>query len=62
MNQEETGAEVRTDEEAARRALSEQQLVRRDKLAKLQAEGRDPFAEVHTLLREAGRLVARLLP
>lgn len=46
MNQEETGAEVRIDEEAASKALSEQQLVRREKLAKLQAEGRDPFAEV----------------
>ncbi len=46
MNQEETGAEARIDEEAAGKALSEQQLVRREKLAKLQAEGRDPFAEV----------------
>ena len=34
-----------TPEEAAR-ALSEQQKVRREKLAKLQAEGRDPFAVV----------------
>jgi len=34
-----------TPEEAAR-ALSEQQMVRREKLAKLQAEGRDPFAVV----------------
>ncbi|MGD9941053.1 MAG: lysine--tRNA ligase [Clostridia bacterium] len=33
-------------EEGASRALSEQQLVRREKLAKLQAEGRDPFAIV----------------
>jgi lysyl-tRNA synthetase class 2 len=34
-----------SDEEAAA-ALSEQQLIRREKLAKLQAEGRDPFAIV----------------
>jgi lysyl-tRNA synthetase class 2 len=33
-------------EKAAAAALSEQQLVRREKLAKLQAEGRDPFAVV----------------
>ncbi len=46
MSQEETGAEDRIDEESARKALSEQQLVRREKLAKLQAEGRDPFAIV----------------
>ncbi len=32
------------DEEGAQRAFNEQQLVRREKLAKLQAEGRDPFA------------------
>ncbi|HTX74299.1 MAG TPA: lysine--tRNA ligase [Rectinemataceae bacterium] len=32
--------------EAAQHALSEQQLVRREKLARLQAEGRDPFAVV----------------
>ena len=46
MSQEETGAEDRIDEESARKALSEQQLVRREKLARLQAEGRDPFAIV----------------
>ncbi len=46
MSQEETGAEDRIDEESARKALSEQQMVRREKLAKLQAEGRDPFAVV----------------
>lgn len=46
MSQEQTGAEDRTDEESARKALSEQQLVRREKLARLQAEGRDPFAIV----------------
>jgi lysyl-tRNA synthetase class 2 len=34
------------DEESRARALSEQQLIRREKLAKLQAEGRDPFAIV----------------
>jgi len=34
------------DEEAEARKLSEQQLIRREKLAKLQAEGRDPFAIV----------------
>lgn len=42
------GAEAATEptaEEAAR-ALSEQQKVRREKLARLQAEGRDPFAVV----------------
>ena len=42
------GAEAATEptaEEVAR-ALSEQQKVRRDKLARLQAEGRDPFAVV----------------
>ncbi len=32
------------DDEGAQRAFNEQQLVRREKLAKLQAEGRDPFA------------------
>jgi len=46
MSQEEAGAEDRIDEESARKALSEQQMVRREKLAKLQAEGRDPFAVV----------------
>ncbi|HQO67119.1 MAG TPA: OB-fold nucleic acid binding domain-containing protein, partial [Spirochaetales bacterium] len=46
MSQAETGAEDRIDEESARKALSEQQMVRREKLAKLQAEGRDPFAVV----------------
>jgi lysyl-tRNA synthetase class 2 len=34
------------DEEAEARKLSEQQLIRREKLVKLQAEGRDPFAIV----------------
>ncbi|HOX30957.1 MAG TPA: lysine--tRNA ligase [Spirochaetales bacterium] len=34
------------DEESLARELSEQQRVRREKLAKLQAEGRDPFAIV----------------
>ncbi len=34
------------DDEAQKRELSEQQLIRREKLAKLQAEGRDPFAVV----------------
>ena len=34
------------DEAAQARALSEQQRIRREKLAKLQAEGRDPFAVV----------------
>ena len=34
------------DDEAAARDLSEQQRVRREKLAKMQAEGRDPFAVV----------------
>ena len=34
------------DEAALERALSEQALVRREKLVKLQAEGRDPFAVV----------------
>src|SRR5512145_2313194 len=46
MSQEETGAEAIIDEESARKALSEQQMVRREKLVKLQAEGRDPFAVV----------------
>jgi len=39
-------AEPEMDEEALARELSEQQRVRREKLAKLQAEGRDPFAIV----------------
>ena len=34
------------DEEGARRALSEQQRVRREKLVRLQSEGRDPFLVV----------------
>ena len=34
------------DEAAQARALSEQQRIRREKLAKLQVEGRDPFAVV----------------
>jgi len=34
------------DEESRAKALSEQQMIRREKLAKLQAEGRDPFAVV----------------
>ncbi len=40
------GGDDIVDEESASRALSEQQLVRRQKLAKLQAEGRDPFAQL----------------
>jgi lysyl-tRNA synthetase class 2 len=39
-------AEEPIDEAALARALNEQQLVRREKLVKLQAEGRDPFAVV----------------
>jgi lysyl-tRNA synthetase, class II len=39
-------AEEPLDDEAQAKALSEQQLVRREKLARLQAEGRDPFAVV----------------
>ena len=35
-----------TDEAAIERELNEQQRIRREKLAKLQAEGRDPFAAV----------------
>ena len=35
-----------TDEAAIERELNEQQRIRREKLAKLQAEGRDPFAVV----------------
>lgn len=46
MGQTEDREETIVDEEEARRALSEQQMVRRQKLAKLQAEGRDPFAVV----------------
>jgi len=34
------------DEETAARELSEQQLIRREKLIRLQAEGKDPFAIV----------------
>jgi len=41
-----TGQDETEAEEGASRALSEQQLVRREKLARLQAEGRDPFAIV----------------
>lgn len=40
------GADVVADEEALARELSEQQRVRREKLERLQAEGRDPFAIV----------------
>jgi lysyl-tRNA synthetase class 2 len=39
-------ADVEQDEEALARELSEQQLIRREKLVKLQAEGKDPFAVV----------------
>ncbi|MGO8695656.1 MAG: lysine--tRNA ligase [Rectinemataceae bacterium] len=41
-----TKAAPEQDEAALARELSEQQHVRREKLAKLQAEGRDPFAIV----------------
>jgi lysyl-tRNA synthetase class 2 len=41
-----SAAEAAADEESARRALSEQQLVRRQKLKKLQDEGRDPFMQL----------------
>lgn len=44
MKTEENTAELNYEE--AQRALSEQQMVRREKLAKLQAEGKDPFATV----------------
>ncbi len=44
MNPEENSTELSMEE--AEIALSEQQLVRREKLLKLQAEGRDPFAAV----------------
>ncbi|MBN2875062.1 MAG: lysine--tRNA ligase [Spirochaetales bacterium] len=46
MSQEDIAGEDGFDEEAARASLSEQQRIRREKLAKLQAEGRDPFAVV----------------
>ncbi|TFG81568.1 MAG: lysine--tRNA ligase, partial [Spirochaetales bacterium] len=49
MSQEDAPAAVTEetgDEEKFHNALSEQQLVRREKLAKLQAEGRDPFAQL----------------
>ena len=42
----EAQASEEKDEAAIERDLSEQQVVRREKLVKLQAEGRDPFAEV----------------
>jgi lysyl-tRNA synthetase class 2 len=48
MNQEQSAAspEDTDNEESTRQRLSEQQRVRREKLARLQAEGRDPFAIV----------------
>ncbi|MBU0936803.1 MAG: lysine--tRNA ligase [Spirochaetes bacterium] len=44
MNQEQTVPEGQNQEADELRNLSEQQRVRREKLAKLQSEGRDPFA------------------
>jgi lysyl-tRNA synthetase, class II len=43
---EQPSASEAMDEEAAARALSEQQRIRREKLVRLQAEGKDPFAVV----------------
>ncbi|HOX92040.1 MAG TPA: hypothetical protein PLC54_03895, partial [Spirochaetales bacterium] len=44
MTQDQIPAADARDEDDDARSLSEQQLVRREKLAKLQAQGRDPFA------------------
>lgn len=46
MSQENVPAADGREEEDAARRLSEQQMVRREKLARLQAEGRDPFAQL----------------